>query len=682
MGGNSRKFKKAEKSKIKLKGAVLPKGTNVTKTNFKVRKIVLPDQLKQRNLTQAAVLSNKSLTLKDCLAKLRQNNASSKTEGLRGVREILGKMPSEVQSMLSNVIRDVTSLAVDLERDVRRDCYKTLGCILVACGPTGAVPFFDLLLSFLRCAMTHIQARIQEDSLLLLDVLLQHSPALILTNRDKILPQFLDMISKLRAENKPGRTLTINLDRQSTSTRWRANVLMRLTAILKILLESKVAKDCPAEANVGESEAAEAADLDNPFASAVAEQQLRKGPQLNHVFDGNGPMFLPLIKSHLCTTCPMDVLFRKTAEKDSGLSLSERVDDGQKLKMYIEMLIPLLFESWLEVRPPVNEAVEEHALSQEAASTLDLLLTIFIQLWKLTVQYCAETNNNDLKQWFRGQYSSNFASHILKGFPYYQSGSQTQTQPKKARTTSEPVLERVDDKCYKQNFNICFFFCCLNEQFRSIRKRKSDTGYTRVVEYVKSCVLNWKFRGVEATNLLLQVLRFILLDADSTTVNEETRALLNTLLEVYITARLPQDIRNRILVLFCDIIVRSDTLWRQYGKELFTLWLKMLPNLLCKPTIDMVVLRALLCLAQRNNAAFLDVLEANAKQIVANAGTIRVTNEREPGEGRALICNLIFYIRDRSLLQELLAVDCAKVADRSVREQLLSTVEMRCEMLK
>lgn len=64
MGGNSRKFKKAEKSKIKLKGAKLPKGTNVTKTNFKVRKIVIPEQLKQRNLSDTSALSHRSLTAK------------------------------------------------------------------------------------------------------------------------------------------------------------------------------------------------------------------------------------------------------------------------------------------------------------------------------------------------------------------------------------------------------------------------------------------------------------------------------------------------------------------------------------------------------------------------------------------------------------------------------------------
>lgn len=42
-----KKFLKTEKTKTKLKGAKLPKGLNVTKTEFKVRKIVIRDQLKE-----------------------------------------------------------------------------------------------------------------------------------------------------------------------------------------------------------------------------------------------------------------------------------------------------------------------------------------------------------------------------------------------------------------------------------------------------------------------------------------------------------------------------------------------------------------------------------------------------------------------------------------------------------
>lgn len=43
-----KKFLKSEKTKTKLKCAKLPKGLNVTKTEFKVRKIVIRDQLKEQ----------------------------------------------------------------------------------------------------------------------------------------------------------------------------------------------------------------------------------------------------------------------------------------------------------------------------------------------------------------------------------------------------------------------------------------------------------------------------------------------------------------------------------------------------------------------------------------------------------------------------------------------------------
>ena len=48
MGGRHKKFVRKEKSKVKLKAkkTVLTKAKNVTDTNFKVRKIVLREQLK------------------------------------------------------------------------------------------------------------------------------------------------------------------------------------------------------------------------------------------------------------------------------------------------------------------------------------------------------------------------------------------------------------------------------------------------------------------------------------------------------------------------------------------------------------------------------------------------------------------------------------------------------------
>lgn len=351
MGGNSRKFKKAEKSKIKLKGAKLPKGTNVTKTNFKVRKIVIPEQLKERNLSNVAALSSRSLSAKDCLAKLKQNNPASKCDGLRGIREILGKLPSEItENNLSLAVKSIASVAVDQERDVRRDCYKTLGLLFAAAKEENILPFFDILLSFLRCAMTHIQPRIQEDSLLLLDTYLMYLPKLVLLNRDKIFPQFLDMISKLRNESKPERTLTLSLNKQQTNTKWRTRVLMRLIGMLKILIDRK--RGSKELANDQEVETKEVEDTSNPFAtksSQISSATLK----IDNVFDVKSAGHYPLIKRNLYEPCPLPFLFRKTIG-ETKLTMSDQLDEGRKLKTYVQMLMPLLFESWLEVRPAIS----------------------------------------------------------------------------------------------------------------------------------------------------------------------------------------------------------------------------------------------------------------------------------------------------------------------------------------
>ncbi len=63
--GASQRQKKAEKAKVKLKGHAtkfLPKGKNVTNTTFKVRKIVLQEQLKTPDGNQP--LTKKKLNVK------------------------------------------------------------------------------------------------------------------------------------------------------------------------------------------------------------------------------------------------------------------------------------------------------------------------------------------------------------------------------------------------------------------------------------------------------------------------------------------------------------------------------------------------------------------------------------------------------------------------------------------
>jgi hypothetical protein len=105
------------------------------------------------------------------------------------------------------------------------------------------LPFFNVLLSYLNCGMTHIHASIQDDSLAMLDTLLAATPLLVAANADTILCNFLDMISSLKSDSSSERTLTMNLSSRFTSITWRTKVLHRLKGLLSAVAEYKNQED-------------------------------------------------------------------------------------------------------------------------------------------------------------------------------------------------------------------------------------------------------------------------------------------------------------------------------------------------------------------------------------------------------------------------------------------------------
>lgn len=69
----------------------------------------------------------------------------------------------------------------------------------------------------------------------MLDVLLKHAPQLVASEKDNILSPYLDMVSKMRVDDKPERTLSLQLGNKITSQKWRQSVLERLITFLKCI---------------------------------------------------------------------------------------------------------------------------------------------------------------------------------------------------------------------------------------------------------------------------------------------------------------------------------------------------------------------------------------------------------------------------------------------------------------
>lgn len=175
----------------------------------------------------------------ELLSKLQHHNAGNRNEGLRYLKVLLTHHPQETSKHLGAIIKGISQLCLDIEKDVRRESFKALNIIFATQTPALILPFFNVVSSFLRCAMTHINMQIQEDSLHMLDCLLLYTPDLVAINSDSIFSCFLDMISKLRVESKPERTLTLNLGSKMTIVKWRSKVLDRLLGILKAIVNNR-----------------------------------------------------------------------------------------------------------------------------------------------------------------------------------------------------------------------------------------------------------------------------------------------------------------------------------------------------------------------------------------------------------------------------------------------------------
>lgn len=228
--GKHKKFLKSEKAKVKLKGNNLKGPQNVTKTDFKVRKIVITEQLKNVQVKEAGI--RKLHSINDCLARLKN---SSSAEVISNLKEIILYQPGDYQKHLESIIKIVANLSLSIEKVDRKECFKILDIICSQTIEQNLRPFFPILVTFLKCAMTHIKPSIQEDSLLMLDILLKNAPQLVATEKDNILPSYLDMVSKMRVEEKPERTLSLQLGNKITKLKWRKNVLERLILFLKCI---------------------------------------------------------------------------------------------------------------------------------------------------------------------------------------------------------------------------------------------------------------------------------------------------------------------------------------------------------------------------------------------------------------------------------------------------------------
>ncbi|KAK5638948.1 hypothetical protein RI129_013243 [Pyrocoelia pectoralis] len=567
------KAKKAEKTKVKLKTTLkhktkfLPKGGNVTKTDFKIKPIVIQAQLQEKNTEQP--LSKRNLTFKELLTRLNHHNVNVKSTACGELSELIKlTTPQLVEVQLHVLLQGASKLLLDREAKVRRLIIQLIGDVLAKVSLIKLEPFFEILIMYTVCAMTHLDVGVQEDSLLIIDIFLKYIPSLIAKHHLRLFPNFLRLISKLKSESNPSRTLTLNLQGSSTSIRWRINVLNRLEGILKAIIKEKVA-------GVGRK-------CETVLWEDAAQVSLNDTVE--------------------------KVVFEYWKFGGGGLRGDGTIVD------HLNVLIPLLNEVWTEALPKQERHVqgENTVIVSDTASILRCTLGIFHLFWELH-----HDSDKKLVQKFLMEENQKYFGHVLLFFPYVQKVDPVNNL--KVKKKVQLLDTNNDPKCIHENLVTCYMFSVL---YKNLTNKHLIQKATDLLSYINVCLLNRNYVRGGNVDLLIKTLNVIFFENSTSWTKRKIDLdnLINSVIHFYTHNHLSSNVNVEIIKLLAKI-VHIPVLNRL---ETYKLWLSQLPKLLCKPCISIEVIDCLSLLSRVSSDDFQNALEALLPTIFDNLSRIEI----------------------------------------------------------
>lgn len=588
-----RKIKKLERSKVKIKShkTPLPKGQNVTDTNFKVKKIIIKDQVHSHK--EGELLSKKKLSCQELLGRLTHHNVAIKLDALSGLKELITEFSEQIlETNLAPLIESISKLTLDESKDIRKESNTLLSVMLSKAPLRNLAPLFPSLSSYLICGITHIDNAIREDSLLLLDSLLKWTPSLCISSASKLLPICLDLISNSTANS---RTLSVNLESKFTSGRWRGNVLARISTLLTVLLDSY-------------KETSE-----NEIVSSKVTINMS-----NKRFYENGKMYILLNQSNINYNFDDHKLFSNSSTHKSVDSKSFKVKD------FTEALVPLLFGAFIELVP-----VEDNDIRNKTGTTISLEVSLILKhiveivnsLWELLKAVEPSCEN---EKWFKNKFSKPFMYSLVTGrFPYSIVLSEEDKRKKKL------LLVNVNSpSCHAQNILLAKLILTLNE----------PPLWDAAIVYLKNCLrLSDSFERNECSQLISCCQTICLSPC------KDTKAFLANLDKLSLSRN--SYLSSQAMSAFYNIAIDSS-LTSLHNDPNFQSWLESLPERLTKTSVSSKVLDIIYEIARRNFPAFSTALDGLIEVILDNLPNLKVDDGLNNKEGCLKVAQLLFWVRD------------------------------------
>ncbi|XP_041798675.1 testis-expressed protein 10 homolog [Chelmon rostratus] len=660
--------------KVKLKvGKTKPKADNATNTNFRSRGIHLSEQLKRDT---SGPTTHRQLGINDLLSQLHHYNASVKHSALLGLRELLSLNPSLLEQHLSRLLSEVAAVFTDKDGNVRVAATRVLKFIAQSVPAERVAPFFPLLCAHLSCAMTHIETGIQEDAMKVLDVLLEHYPALLAARPAVLLTNFLELISHRqsstgakKAQDAKGRTwaLSVNPGRVVTSQQWRLSVLLRLGRFLQAVVEERPVEEgdifVPAEGVFGSRGEGKVTPLN------ISWEELTYNKTGIKLYENSGAKPSPRST------------FRLRPEVDPRPALGEGLDSAEAVQSFAATLVPLLLEVWIEASAsdsPWNSTDSAHLLTPDAMSVMFQVLSILQLLRKLAPQ---QDHRDALDAWFHKEYLGDFKQHFMKNFPY--GALDTPKHKKKVdlkRSKQTAAVPGLTVEPLALNITLCQVMVSLSQ--RQGLSREMDGDWLMPLRaFVRDALGSGVKLSYRQLHMLLGTVWKMVLTQRSKTVTED---LLAAVYIYYKQRNLTLQARSRLLSFYSKLYLQEQGHTHIARSKVLCRWLASLPGQLSQlghrnPALSAQLILSIQAAASRGHKELLTSLQTYACRLYDPEEGVVVLL---PAESQQRMVQLLYFLpkMPQSLLASLSCCCTAGRISASLAASLIRIVYFRSSL--
>ncbi|XP_033496394.1 testis-expressed protein 10 homolog [Epinephelus lanceolatus] len=638
---SKKKKRQDDFQKVKLKvGKTKPKADNATNTNFRTKGIHLTEQLKRDT---SGPTTHRQLGINDLLSQLHHYNANVKNSALLGLRELLSLNPSLLEQHLSRLLSEVAAVFTDKDGNVRMAATRVLRFIAQSVPAERVAPFFPLLSAHLSCAMSHIEAGIQEDAMKVLDVLLEHYPALLAARPAVLLTDFLELIShrqtsggaKKKAQDAKGRTwaLSVNPSRAVTSQQWRLSVLLRLGRFLQAVVEESDIF-VPTEGVFGSREEGRLTPLH------LTWEELTYSRVGVKVYEHSGAKPTPRST------------FKLRPEVDPGPTVGEGLDSAEAVQSFAATLVPLLLEVWVEASTsdsPSNTTDGAHLLSPDAMSVMFQVLSILQLLRKLAPQ---QEHQDALDAWFYKEYLGDFKQHFMKNFPY--DTLDTPKHKKKVdlkRSKQSAAVPGLTVEPLALNITLCQVMVSLSQR-QGLGRETDGDWLTPLRTFVRDTLSSGMKLSCRQLHMLLGTVWKMVLTQRSKTVTED---LLAAVYVYYKQRHLTLQTRSLLLSFYSKLYLQEQGHTHIARSKVLCRWLASLPVQLSQlghrnPALSARLILSIQAAASRGHKDLLNSLQTHACRLYdPQDGAVVLL----PAESQQQMVQLLYFLPKMS--QSLLA---------------------------